>query len=261
MAESRKLYEESVKLDPAIFQTLYGWARMEETDRNFARAGELLDAAEKLVARQPERPAAARDPARARQGLRRGAGRARRHRTAARGRRPRADRMEREGPAARPDGPLCGGLRRLRRGQADFARADRPDLSWREEAAGLARRLKAFFVAPRLKILPRAGVRSDVAQPIFIVGFPRSGTTMIEQTLERPSADQRRRRTADRQRADRPHPAHADEPARLSRGVRRALARRPGRGARQSARLLSAARPPARRAAARAPAGSPTRCR
>jgi hypothetical protein len=31
--------------------------------------------------------------------------------------------------------------------------------------------------------LPRAGVRTDVAQPIFIVGFPRSGTTMIEQTL------------------------------------------------------------------------------
>ena len=53
MAESRKLYEESVKLDPAIFQTLYGWARMEETDRNFARAGELLDAAEKLSPGNP----------------------------------------------------------------------------------------------------------------------------------------------------------------------------------------------------------------
>ena len=52
-----------------------------------------------------------------------------------------------------------------------------------EEAAALASRLTAFFVAPRLKILPRAGVRSDVAQPIFIVGFPRSGTTMIEQSL------------------------------------------------------------------------------
>ena len=52
-----------------------------------------------------------------------------------------------------------------------------------EDAATLARRLKAFFVASRLKILPRAGVRSGVAQPIFIVGFPRSGTTMVEQTL------------------------------------------------------------------------------
>ena len=53
MAESRELYEESVKLDPTIFQTLYGWARMEETDRNFARAGELLDAAEKLSPGNP----------------------------------------------------------------------------------------------------------------------------------------------------------------------------------------------------------------
>ena len=57
-------------------------------------------------------------------------------------------------------------------------------LSYRaDEAAALARRLTGFFVTARLQILPRAGVRSEVAQPIFIVGFPRSGTTMIEQTL------------------------------------------------------------------------------
>jgi tetratricopeptide (TPR) repeat protein len=46
--ESRKLYQESVRLDPKVFQTIYGWAQMEETDRNFVRAGELLDAAELL---------------------------------------------------------------------------------------------------------------------------------------------------------------------------------------------------------------------
>jgi len=34
-----------------------------------------------------------------------------------------------------------------------------------------------------LRILPRAGVRSDVPQPVFILGFPRSGTTLVEQTL------------------------------------------------------------------------------
>jgi hypothetical protein len=57
-------------------------------------------------------------------------------------------------------------------------------LSYRaDEAAALARRLTGFFVTARLQILPRAGGRSEVAQPIFIVGFPRSGTTMIEQTL------------------------------------------------------------------------------
>ena len=69
MAESRKLYEKSVRLDPASSRPS-SWARMEETDRNFARAGELLDAAEVLVARKPERPAEPRDPARTRQALR-----------------------------------------------------------------------------------------------------------------------------------------------------------------------------------------------
>jgi hypothetical protein len=53
-----------------------------------------------------------------------------------------------------------------------------------EEYAGqLITRLTDFFTAKRLKILPRATVRRDVAQPIFIFGFPRSGTTLMEQTL------------------------------------------------------------------------------
>jgi len=50
-------------------------------------------------------------------------------------------------------------------------------------ASNQAQRLSAFFTAARLSILPRATVRADTPQPIFIVGFPRSGTTMVEQTL------------------------------------------------------------------------------
>src|SRR5581483_8761999 len=53
MAEARALYEQSVALDPTILQTLMGWARMEETDRNFARAGALLDQAERLAPDHP----------------------------------------------------------------------------------------------------------------------------------------------------------------------------------------------------------------
>ena len=52
-----------------------------------------------------------------------------------------------------------------------------------DEATALAARLRGFFTSNRLQILPRAKTRSDVAQPIFIAGFPRSGTTMVEQTL------------------------------------------------------------------------------
>jgi hypothetical protein len=34
-----------------------------------------------------------------------------------------------------------------------------------------------------LRTLPRAQPRNDLPQPIFILGFPRSGTTLVEQTL------------------------------------------------------------------------------
>jgi hypothetical protein len=50
-------------------------------------------------------------------------------------------------------------------------------------ADDLINRLRGFFVSGRLALLPRAGVRSDVPQPIFVLGFPRSGTTLVEQTL------------------------------------------------------------------------------
>jgi hypothetical protein len=50
-------------------------------------------------------------------------------------------------------------------------------------AADQAARLKGFFTGRRLKTLPEAEARADTPQPVFIVGFPRSGTTLIEQTL------------------------------------------------------------------------------
>src|SRR5581483_9758191 len=54
----------------------------------------------------------------------------------------------------------------------------------RERSDQLALRLKNFFVRWRVDKLPR-GVRGghEPAGPVFVVGFPRSGTTMIEQML------------------------------------------------------------------------------
>jgi hypothetical protein len=52
-----------------------------------------------------------------------------------------------------------------------------------ELAEHAAARLRGFFTAKRLATLPRAAVRRDVAQPVFVLGFPRSGTTLAEQTL------------------------------------------------------------------------------
>ncbi len=52
-----------------------------------------------------------------------------------------------------------------------------------EHARHTAQRLRGFFIADRLRTLPQAGLRRDVAQPLFVLGFPRSGTTLTEQTL------------------------------------------------------------------------------
>ena len=171
MAESRALYEESVKLDPKIFQTLYGWARMEETDRNFARAGELLDAAETLAPGSPN--------VLLQRAILHGRVKAYDEALAA------LDAIERrrEGGGLGPiewseKGLLLDRMGRYAEAFAAFSESKRSlraltgQAYMEEEAAALVRRLKAFFVAPRLKILPRAGVRSDVPQPIFIVGFP-----------------------------------------------------------------------------------------
>jgi len=52
-----------------------------------------------------------------------------------------------------------------------------------EQAQKLTARLKYFFTKTRYELLPRSPQRKDVAQPIFIIGFPRSGTTMTEQIM------------------------------------------------------------------------------
>ncbi len=52
-----------------------------------------------------------------------------------------------------------------------------------DHAEALVARLKDFFTEGRSRLLPRAQTRTDIPQPVFVVGFPRSGTTLVEQTL------------------------------------------------------------------------------
>ncbi|MDF0491407.1 sulfotransferase [Sphingomonas sp. H39-1-10] len=52
-----------------------------------------------------------------------------------------------------------------------------------DRAARLVADLREFFTEGRSRLLPRTGLREGHPQPIFIVGFPRSGTTLVEQTL------------------------------------------------------------------------------
>lgn len=179
MEESRRLYEESVRLAPAIFQTLLGWARMEETDRNFARAAELLDAAEQIHPRHPS-ALLTRAVVQGRTGAYAAAMATLEEIERDAGLGPlewseRGQLLDRMGRAPEAFAAFREGKRTLREltGQSYLAEAARTD----------AERMRSFFTTGRLNILPRAKVRADVAQPIFIVGFPRSGTTMVEQTL------------------------------------------------------------------------------
>src|SRR5712691_5663780 len=193
MAESRQLYEESTGQAPEILQTLLGWARLEEADRNVERAAELLDRAERLAPGNPSimltRAVLSGRSGSYSQALaildamvapRSGAGDA----------------------AAPADGSAGLGANELlekgrlldRLGRYDeafaaFAEGKRlcrevTGLNYLEDQAQqLAARLKGFFTETRLAILPRAQLREGTAQPIFILGFPRSGTTLVEQTL------------------------------------------------------------------------------
>ena len=98
--------------------------------------------------------------------------------------------------------PALNGDGQLARGRL-YDRLGRYDDAWRDFVEGKAKlaaqgggltyqteaveaffgRLARFFVKANLEHLPRASVRPDVPQPIFVMGFPRSGTTLIEQVL------------------------------------------------------------------------------
>jgi len=185
MEEARELYEKSVKIKPDILQTFLGWAKLEEADRRFEAALDLLDMADAIEPGNPSVQLA-------------------RATVLARLKRPEAalalldaghatggeEIQSKLGPAELSEkGRL---LDQLGRYDEAFAAYDagkkralefgaRPYLA--DAARDLAARNAAFFTARRLTTLPRASLRADLPQPIFIVGFPRSGTTLIEQTL------------------------------------------------------------------------------
>ena len=178
--EARGLYERSMALKPDVLQTVLGYAKMEEADRKFERALELLDEAERLL---PGNPSVL---------LTRATVLARLKRTEealAILHEPEDGRI-RLGPAEISEkGRLLDQMSRHDEAFACFEEGKQRALElgarayMEDAAADLAARLKGFFTARRLKTLPVAELRPGMPQPVFIVGFPRSGTTLIEQTL------------------------------------------------------------------------------
>jgi tetratricopeptide (TPR) repeat protein len=180
MAAARALYEESLGSAPNSLHALLGLARLEEADRNLAAAMALLDRAEALAPSNSnalllratvlgrmgtadaaleilDKMAAAKDALGAVEWLEKGR------------------LLDRLGRYEEAFAAFEAGKERLRQvsGQSYL------DVYAQSSAA----RLQNFFTAKRLATLPRASRRTDMAQPLFVLGFPRSGTTLLEQTL------------------------------------------------------------------------------
>jgi tetratricopeptide (TPR) repeat protein len=181
MDEARQLYDEAATAE-ANANTLLGWARLEEADRKLDRAVELLDRAEQLV---PDNPSILLSRA-----IVHGRNRSYEEALAL------LDRLAalsgEAGLGANEwleKGRLLDQMGRYEEAFEAFVEGkkrcrERGGLVYRnEQAQQLIDRLKNFFTETRMRILPRAGLREDSPQPIFIVGFPRSGTTLVEQTL------------------------------------------------------------------------------
>jgi tetratricopeptide (TPR) repeat protein len=183
IAQARELYSKSTQAAPDVFQTLFGWGQLEEVDGNFAAARDKLDRAAKI---RPDDPGVkvARATLLAREGKLADA----------------LAELEPDKPgavqAAPPDsnillekGRILDKLKRYDEAFACFAAAKErareiAGKSYLErEAREIADRLRQFFVAERLRLMPPCSTRQDCAQPIFILGFPRSGTTLMEQAL------------------------------------------------------------------------------
>ena len=180
IVESRALYAESRAGAPDVLSTLLGEARLEEAAGALERASALLDQAQALA---PGTAGVdlARAVVAARQGAREHAlsvldGMADTGAPAVLMEKGRL--LDRMGRPAEAFAAWTEGKRRLRAatGQEYEAAA----------AEELARRLRGFFTPERRRLLPRApmvpGDRQQ-AQPVFILGFPRSGTTLVEQML------------------------------------------------------------------------------
>ena len=182
LEESEKFYREALRLEPDNMASLLGWIRMEESRRDIKRAWELLETAERIDRTNPE-------VIMLRAVL---FGRGKEYDKAL----DELARIDKGGANFKPGAGLLTEkgqlLDKMGRYDEAFVAFDEANRLVRENsglkynqayAAQMVARLRGFFTRSRLALLPRANVRTDMAQPLFIVGFPRSGTTMVEQTL------------------------------------------------------------------------------
>ena len=180
MQAARELYTESLAAEPNNLNVLLGFVRLEEADRDAPAALALLDRAEALYPGNSsvlllravvlgrlgdtagalavlDQIAASKETFGPGEFLEKGR------------------LLDRTGRYAEAFDAFVAGKARLREVSGH---------SYRQAYAQQhAQRLQGFFTAQRLAALPRATRRHDTAQPLFVLGFPRSGTTLLEQSL------------------------------------------------------------------------------
>jgi len=175
--EARPVLERAMPADSKAVEPVAYLAELEERVGRFAEAERLLDRAQKIA------QASGRDVDLQRSALLARMGRVQQALSLleARG--------NLSGAALLQRGRLRDGLGRHADAWSDWTNGKRAlaEAGGRSYPAADVRRqadeLAAFVSADRFARLPRAQRREHCAQPIFIVGFPRSGTTLIEQIL------------------------------------------------------------------------------
>lgn len=174
------LFARADALAPGNLQVLAQWSKLHELHGDVRRAQELLDRA--AAVSSTEDVALLRVAYLVRQG------------------------QHREALALLGGAPDLNGAAQLERGRL-YERLGRHEEAWRDWVQGKAKlaqggrieyqaeavaafiaRMKQFFVRTNVELLPRAAERRDVPQPIFIMGLPRSGTTLLERVLAAHSA-------------------------------------------------------------------------
>ena len=178
--ESEATYQKALALEPNSVEALLGLCRLEEARRNIPRAWEYLQRASDASGGTADL------------GL---------TRAVLYGREKKTDLAVAELSKSQTEGRRLTAIALLERGRL-YDKMDRYDEAWADFVEGkklcrevqgrryneavakdITKRLTSFFTRTRMEILPRADVDRHKPQPIFIVGFPRSGTTMVEQTI------------------------------------------------------------------------------
>ncbi len=179
-AESETAFAEADGLAPGTLRILAHWSKLREVQGDFAGAERFLDAAE--AASSTEAVNLLRVQYLARTG------------------------RDAEALAIIEGARNINGEGQLERGRL-YEHAGRHAEAWTDyvegkrklaaesglayDAAGVAafyHTMRAYFSAGTMARIPRASTRGDVPQPVFILGAPRSGTTLIEQVLSTHSA-------------------------------------------------------------------------